>query len=176
MKDALLVGPILVVGAVLVNSLATASSRHESYRSEELVFMAFLFGLLYTWYRGKQTAAERLRALELGRELPGVVPSWPVGRVIATLGIGAPAVLVGLAWMANSSQQRDASAIWFTTSLLGVTTLVCGTILLLRLPASTIAGRQAVGRGSTTKPETDPDAFDVVGQRGSYGHYPEERS
>lgn len=177
MKDALLVGPILVVGGFLLNSLSWSNTRHERMREEELLFLGFLFLLLYAWYRGKQAVAARLRALELGRELADATPSaWPVGKVVATVGIGGPVALTGLILMVNSSPYRDPIAVWFTTAFLGTIGLICGTILMLKLAPATTAGRQSDRRLLPSKPITDPDAFDVVAQRGSNGLYPEERS
>jgi len=176
MKDALLVGPILVVGGFLLSSLSSADSRHESMRGEQMVFLGFLFLLLFTWYRGKQSAAERLRALELGRTLPDLGPVWSVGKVVATVAIGVPVALIGVIWTTSFSPYRDSPAIWITTAFLGMTTLICGTILVLKLAPASTAGLPGDRRPVLSKLPIDPDAFDVVAQRGSNGLYPEERS
>jgi len=176
MRDALLVGPILVVGGFLLDSLSRATSRHESMHAQELFFLGFLFVLLYAWYRGKQMAAERLRALELGRALPEPMAFWPAGKVVATVGVGGPVGLTALVWAVNSYPSRDPTSVWLAIALLGMTALVCGMIVLLKLPPAWSTGRPSDQHTLLSKPVTDPDAFDVVAQRGSNGPYPEERS
>jgi hypothetical protein len=176
MKDLALVGPILVVGGTLLVSVNWSTSHHNPNLTQELVFLAFLLGLLLAWHRGKQSAAERLKAIELGWDVSECLPSSSLNRSAVAVGIGTPVSLLGLASMASSSRPELASPIWVSASLLGMTTLICGTILLLRHPASSSTRESSRPRAIVLKTNADPDEFDVAGQRGSNGHPPEERS
>jgi hypothetical protein len=176
MKDLALVGPILVVGATLLVSVNWSTSQPNLSLTQELVFLAFLLGLLFAWHRGKQSAAERLKAIELGWDVSEGLPSSSLNRSAVAVGLGTPVSLVGLASMASSSRPELASPIWFSACLLGMTTLICGTILLLRHPAGSSPRESGRPRAIVVKTKADPDEFDVAGQRGSNGHPPEERS
>ena len=180
MKDVVLVAPILIAGGTFLISLADSSHHHRPYYVQELVFLAFLLGLLYAWHRGQRLAAERLRALELGWvPAEGFEPPRPERTLIAT-GAWTPVVLLGLASMAATTRPDLSPGIWVATILLGMTTLICGTILILTMTLrnSWTASRQGsrAPHRAGFKPMTDPDEFDVVGQRGSNGYSPEERA
>ncbi len=133
MKDLVLVGPILMVGGIFVVSTQSGNWHGPgSHFTLELAFLTFLFSLLFAWHRGKQAAAERLRAMELGWRQPerlGSLTDRPehgdrrdhdaVGPVRHRLAgkLVPPRPL-------NPDLER--------ASLLGMTILICGTILLLR--------------------------------------------
>lgn len=177
MKDIALVVPILIAGGtLLVSTQSTSWDNRHSDHTLELAFLAFLFGLLYAWHRGKQAAAERMRAMELGWSHSDPRPSAPIGRGTVTIGMMMPVCLLGVAWLASSSRPDLSTPIWSAASLLGMTTLVCGTILLLKLPSSSSPPERYQPRGVVLKSIADPDEFDVVGQRGSNGHPSETRS
>lgn len=173
MKDLVLVGPILMVGGIFVVSTQSGNWHGSgSHFTLELAFLTFLFSLLFAWHRGKQAAAERLRAMELGWRQPEGAASSPISRSTVTTGIMMPLGLLGIAWLASSSRPDLSTPIWSAASLLGMTTLICGTILLLRQPSllSSPSERRSEIRSGIVKANTDPDEFDVVSQRGSNGH------
>lgn len=172
MKDVAFVVPILIVGGTLLTSM---SKIHPSY-TQELLFLAFLFGLLFLWHRGKQASAERMKALELGWDLADGPYSSSPARNVAIVGMLMPVSLLGLACLASSSRPDLSGTIWFAASALGITTLICGTILLLRQSTLPSAPERHHQRGMVLKSHTDPDEFDVVSQRASNGHPSEVRS
>ncbi|SIO59026.1 hypothetical protein SAMN05444166_5899 [Singulisphaera sp. GP187] len=176
MKDVVLVVPILIAGATM---LAATQSRPwqatPGYHTPELAFLAFLFGLLFAWHRGKQSAVERMKAMDLGWNLAADSPASSPRRSVVGFVMLMPASLIGVAGLASSNQPNFSFPIWSAASLLGVTSLICGTILLLNQPASLSPLEPSRRRGVTSKPTVDPDEFDVVSQRGSNGHPSEAR-
>ncbi|AGA27508.1 hypothetical protein [Singulisphaera acidiphila] len=174
MKDVAFVVPILIVGGTL---LIKSMSKTDPFYTQELLFLAFLFGLLFLWHRGKQASAERMKALELGWDLADGPYSSSPARNVVIVGMLMPVSLLGLACLASSSRPDLSGMIWFAASVLGMTTLICGTILLLRQPALPAAPERNRQRGVVLKSHTaDPDEFDVVSQRASNGHPSEVRS
>ncbi|WP_406695152.1 hypothetical protein V5E97_29355 [Singulisphaera sp. Ch08] len=177
MKDIALVVPILIAGGTVLVSISSSSwnNGHPNH-TQNLAFLAFLFGLLYAWHRGKQAAAERMKALELGWSPPSFSSSSSIGRGTLTAGMFMPVSLLGVAWLASVSRPDLSTPIWSAASLLGMTTLICGTILLLRQPSLSSFPEPTRQRGVVLKSTADPDEFDVVSQRGSNGHPSETRT
>ena len=105
--------------------------------------------------------AERIRAIEMGRSLSGDQPWWTPERVGVVVGAGVPIGVFLIAWAAASGGPPTAAyAIWPSAGAVGVTALICGTVLASRLTSTpTVTDPQA-------KPAHDPDAFDVVARRG----------
>lgn len=160
LRDAVIVGPVLIAGAVSLMGAYEASWRNQSNLPFFLLFLAFLFGILLVWHRGKLRSAERSRHFE-----PDGGAGWVPARAVVAVGAGVPLGSLALAWLASVSNHTETSAIWGFASAVGITGLICGTYLLARVPGSLFSAhpRHAFDR----KPaEYDPDAFDVVGRRG----------
>lgn len=101
---------------------------------------------------------ERIRAIELGRVLPKDESWWSRGRISAMIGAGVPVIAMFLAWMASESM-GGREEVWITATVIGVTSVICGTRLATKLPAPDPMILNA-------KHDMDPDAYDVVSRRG----------
>jgi len=106
---------------------------------------------------------ERIKAMELGRELPGDRSGSPAAFA-AAIGAGVPILAMLFAWLASPQVYRSHSEqIWDWAALVGLAGLISGSILAARLALRSKAA--ATDQGSL-KPDYDPDAYDVVGRRG----------
>jgi hypothetical protein len=126
------------------------------------------------------THAERMKALELGQSMPDDAATARIKAVyraasrtddeeggtlarkcfttgfwvafwgfLAAAGHGSAGASPGVAYVIAAS-----------TGAIGVTAVICGTILAARVPA------EGTSRFAPTKPVTESDAFDVVSRRG----------
>jgi hypothetical protein len=86
------------------------------------------------------------------------------------VGTWVPLGLFAMAGLATLNRHPDNAVIWMSAAALGITVLVCGTFLMVRLPASAFHGSAPTHAANGTyaaKPEAeDPDAYDLVGRRG----------
>jgi hypothetical protein len=107
--------------------------------------------------------AERMKAMELGRTLPGDEPLSPAS-IATAIGAGVPLSSLVLAWLADlTSGGRSGEAVWVAAGAVALGGLICGTILAYRHFATR---PQPATYQEAPKPEYDPDAYDVVGRRG----------
>jgi hypothetical protein len=108
--------------------------------------------------------AERMRALEVGRTLPGDEPWWSPSKTIVAIGAGVPLGSFGLAWLTTvSTSARE--EIWIGSTLVGMTSVLCGSFLAAKEFAR--RGRaEAQALAAFEKPYLDADAYDVAGSRG----------
>lgn len=124
-----------------------------------LIIVPVALGCKHATRARELTHAERMRALELGRRLPQDQPWWTPARLGLAIGAGVPlAVFVCAAVATAAAGFQD--GIWIATLAVGLTAVVCGSIL---------AGRSALGgtgNERVDKPFVEEDAFDVVGARG----------
>lgn len=110
--------------------------------------------------------AERMKALELGLLPPGEVSRpWTPVRLAAAIGLWVPIAVFGGAFLAAMGGYREPGP-WWAAGAIGVAAVAGGTILLLRLPASTEPQRPDPIPRAPKLPVADPDAFDVAGRRG----------
>jgi hypothetical protein len=143
-----------------------------------IAVVAIVGGFLHHRRERLLTHAERMKALELGRDMPDDAAT---ARVRAAFGQSAgtgveegPASLPQKCystalWVAfwgflAASQggwvnHAIAIAIAASVGAIGVTAFICGTILAARAPAAPAVNR-------ATKDHVDADAFDVVSRRG----------
>jgi len=105
---------------------------------------------------------ERMRALELGRPLPGT-DKWPAIAAIA-LGAGMPVGVFLCTWMAVLTAHAD-DGIFVAATVVSLGGVWGGTTALKRLLASRELPAEAPYQANG-KPAHDPDAYDVVGRRG----------
>ncbi len=87
------------------------------------------------------------------------------------IGAGVPLGVFAIAWLATSSAPVSHDSIWYAAALVASVVLICGTVVLTRLPASLITARSAPSLRGTRLPDhkpamSDPDALDVVGRHG----------
>jgi hypothetical protein len=144
-----------------------------------LGLVALVGGFLHTRRGRLLLHEERMKALELGRELPNDVKSAGNEAAYAAGsrgGEGEPQSLarkcfstafwVGLVGFLFASQGAWANqgiaiaiAIAASAGTIGVTAMICGTILAMRTPPGPAPG-------ATTKDLIESDAYDVVSRRG----------
>lgn len=104
---------------------------------------------------------ERLRALETGH---GLTQDKGVSSGVS-IAVGAPAAVFGIAFVASLANQSAVPFVWPMAGAVGITAVICGTILAYRQP---VPGRSDVTMTtrSEKQPICDPDTFDVAGRRG----------
>jgi hypothetical protein len=112
--------------------------------------------------------AERLKALEMGRSLPGD-PMHPGSYRSAGMGIGVwvpiAALVLALAASITSNGSETAVAFaWVSAGSVGVTGVICGTILALRGP---IREDESNAPYFPAKPSSEDVEFDIVSRRGA---------
>jgi hypothetical protein len=108
---------------------------------------------------------ERMKALELGRSLPGDEPWSSPARISLAIAAGVPIGVFFCAWMATQATgfKQD---IWMTSMVTSMTAVISGSILAGK-HFTQRAAAEAAAQAAYGKPEMhDADAFDVVGSRG----------
>ncbi|MFO0890279.1 MAG: hypothetical protein U0790_14200 [Isosphaeraceae bacterium] len=107
---------------------------------------------------------ERMRALDLGRPLPGDVSWLSPLRIGFLIGLLVPVAAMGCACLATISTGYHPD-LWQAAGIVSVFGVVCGTVIV-----SMAAGRQAqagqAGAALARKPAIEEDAYDVVSARG----------
>lgn len=111
--------------------------------------------------------AERLKALEMGRPFPGdPAPDSSLKGAGAKIGVLVPICVFGIALAAttssNSSEAADV-AIWVSAGCVGVTGLICGTVLTFREAMQTGRGDRCF---SPSKHSFEESEIDTVSRRG----------
>jgi hypothetical protein len=127
-------------------------------------YMAVYLGIRHDRQKRELEHKERMRALELGRRLPGDGPWLSPGRVGFLISVVVPTVAFGCAWLATreAGYQED---IWKTAAMVGVMSVFCGSLLagvgLMRHGQDQFSAVRDMD-----KPAVDEDAYDVVSARG----------
>jgi hypothetical protein len=136
-------------------------------------------GLLHNRRERLLTHQERMKALELGRDLPDDSAIGRLKAVVAAGSSGGAGEGASLAlkcfstafWVAFWGFIAASQGVWINTGLaiaiviacatgaISVTSMICGTILAFREGASS-------SEVTTAKPFIESDAFDVVSHRG----------
>ena len=131
-----------------------------------MVIVPTALGIKHARFLREVEHAERMRAMELGRDL-AEDESWTPAGIAVSIGAGVPIVSMLIAWMATRSfniVDAPIETIWKMAGMVGLGGVICGTILasqqIMRRekPASVASFEE--------KPAFDPEAFDVVGRRG----------
>jgi hypothetical protein len=139
-----------------------------------LIVLASLFGALiviglpvwlgvnYARRERELQHTERMKALELGRSLPGDATPWTTAKAAGTaIGISVPISVTFIGLMASGAG-AEAAAVWPAVGSIGVAAVICGTILATPKPSAP----RPEDVDHFAKPIHDPDAYDVVGRRG----------
>jgi len=109
--------------------------------------------------------AERLRALETGRPMPGETVSHNATGATG-VGVWVPICVFGIALAATQgsvdSRAADVAA-WISAGCVGVTGVICGTVLTLH---NAMREGRATDQTSPAKPHFEEADIDTVGRRG----------
>src|SRR4051794_20167445 len=96
-----------------------------------VVLVPVILGIRYAKRERELEHAERIRALELGRTLPGDEPWWSLPRISVAIGVGVPASVFFCAWQASQGQ-ADPKVAWIAAGIVGPTAAGCGSAPLAR--------------------------------------------
>ncbi|RUL82339.1 hypothetical protein [Tautonia sociabilis] len=116
-----------------------------------------VLGIRAQRHKQEMEHAERIRAIECGRPIPGEAGWWTPGRTAGTIGVGVPAAVFGIAFVASSADSSAAPFIWPSAGAVGVAAVICGTVLAARTPAP-----RPTPPDPRAKPDVDPDAYDAA--------------
>lgn len=129
-----------------------------------IAYVAVYFGLRQEKLKRELEHKERMKALEMGRSLPGDSP-WlsplRVGFLIATV---VPIGVFGLAFL-TSRGIGFRTDIWQVTGVVSVFALACGSVVAC-LAFAKKASSEVLDPGLVMKPPFGEDAYDVVSSRG----------
>ena len=120
--------------------------------------------LFFKHLRRKQELAhlERIRAMELGRPLPGEVSRWTPARLGLLIAGGIPlATLSALVTATTETPGGSHESMWIVGGMIAIAAVISGSSLAARsfTPAPPAVDPHA-------KPVSGPEAFDFAGNRG----------
>lgn len=133
------------------------------------------FAMRHARFERQLLHTERMKAMELGLPFPDTTAKSEdtestAARPWTLIGVWVPLAVFGATLGAALWDGVSISpGVWFAAGCIGVTGIICCTILLLRLPASIVADRMpgtSSAKAPNPKPMLDPDAFDTAGRRG----------
>lgn len=129
-----------------------------------IIIVPTAMGIKYAQRVREIEHTERMRALELGRTMPGDEPWSSPARISLSIGAGVPVSVFGLAWLATQAvgyQER----IWMGATMVGLGSVICGSMLAAK-HFTLRAEAESLAANTNAKPVMDADAFDVVASRG----------
>ena len=126
-------------------------------------YLAIYLGIRHDKYKRELEHKERMRALELGRSLPGDAAWLSPMRLALMIAGGVP---VGIFACASTATVKVGfqTDLWIATGMVGLASVVCGSLL-----AGLASTRTHKGQHQTElahKAEFPEDAYDVVSSRG----------
>jgi hypothetical protein len=127
-----------------------------------IAYFAIHKGIRLEWMKREYSHLERMKALELGRSLPGDGP-WltplKLGFLIATV---VPIGVFAFSCLATA-QGGFHQDIWTVAGMVGVFAVVCGSVPVMIQARS---GQESLPALQVEKPPVEDDAYDVVSARG----------
>ena len=120
--------------------------------------------LKYARYERELEHKERMRALELGRRMPGEEPWVTPGRISLAIGAVVPVGVFFFAWMADQAGGHQ-DEVWVGVTMVAITSVLCGSMLAAKHFNQQARTNVYANVSSPGKPMMDADAFDVVGAR-----------
>jgi hypothetical protein len=122
--------------------------------------------LVFKFFKYKRECEhlERMKALEVGRTLPGDEPWWSPSRTSVAIGAGVPVGVFGWAWLASVSSHAH-EEVRVMAGMVGVASVICGSILAAKESARRHQAEAAL-QSAFEKSYIDADAYDVAGRRG----------
>lgn len=129
-----------------------------------IAYLAVYLGIRSERRKRELEHIERMRALELGRRLPGEGPWLSPLRLGFLIAVVVPICLFGIAWLATRAAGYHED-IWTAAGYASFMALPCGAGLAALGGARPERERAATDAGPS-KPRLEEDAYDVVSTRG----------
>jgi len=128
-----------------------------------IAYFAIHLGIRHDRYKRELEHKERMRALELGRSLPGDLAWLSPARLSLLIAAGVP---IGIFACASTATVKVGfhTDVWIASAMVGLASVVCGTVLAALSSARTDQARHQAELAP--KPEVSEDAYDVVSSRG----------
>jgi len=126
-------------------------------------YLAIYLGIRHDKYKRELEHKERMRALELGRSLPGDAPWLSPVKLGLLLCVGVPISIFAFASFATV-QVGFHQDFWIAAGMVGLGSVICGSLLSGLSFARTDRTHQLTEYAP--KPELAEDAYDVVSSRG----------
>ncbi len=117
-------------------------------------------GLRHERWKRQLEHTERMRALEMGRALPGDESWWTPPKVGLMIAAGVPVGTFFFAALATGAAGFQ-EGIWIPTMTVSLAAVIGGSIVAARAPQTATGSAQDVH-----KPVLEEDAYDVVSARG----------
>ena len=109
---------------------------------------------------------ERIKALEVGRSLPGDESWWTPSRIAVAVGAGVPlGVILGPLGAVSSGTVPPDPFLWCAAGAIGVAGVICGSIQAIWIPPAPQPQPPST-RAQAKAPFDHDDAFDVAARRG----------
>jgi hypothetical protein len=118
-------------------------------------------GLKHDRWKRQLEHEERMKALELGRSMPGDESWWSPARIGLMIAAGVPIGTFFCAMMATGAAGFQ-EGVWIPTAVVSLAAVLCGSMVAGHAHGG---GAQAVDRAAY-KPAVEDDAYDVVSARG----------
>jgi hypothetical protein len=128
-----------------------------------IAYFAIHLGIRHDRYKRELEHKERMRALELGRSLPGDAAWLSPATLALMIAGGVPIGIFACASVATVQAGFHAD-VWIAAAIAGLGSVVCGTVLAALSSARTDRAHQPAELA--LKPEIADDAYDVVSARG----------
>ncbi len=127
-------------------------------------YMAVFLGVRSERRKRELEHTERMRALELGRSLPGDGPWLSPDRLGFLIAVVVPLVAFGFAWLATWEAGYHEN-IWTAAGMVSFMAVPCGAGLIA-FGLSRLGQPRSTAEAEPSKPSLDEDAYDVVSTRG----------
>jgi hypothetical protein len=137
--------PAIVLFAILVPSIGIP------------VFL----GLRHERWKRSLEHEERMRALELGRPLPGDESWWSQARIGLMIAAGVPIGVFFMATLATGAAGFQ-EGIWIPAAVVSLAAVLCGSMVAGHSPGTDPKSVEQ----AAYKPAVEEDAYDVVSARG----------
>ncbi len=130
-----------------------------------VVLVPTVLGIRYARQEREFEHRERMKALEMGRTLPGDESWWSLPRIGMLIAVIVPVVSFIAAYQATTVWD-DPRPAWVAATMVGVASVICGSGLAAYHFVRRDRMAEQVAELHAFKPPIDADAYDVVSRRG----------
>ncbi len=127
-----------------------------------IAYLAIHLGIRQERFKRELEHKERMRAMELGRDLPGDKSRLSPLRIGFLTSLIVPVSTMTFAWLSTIRVGYNGE-IWRFSAAVSLAAVICGTVIVC---LSVTRNLEPVGDPLAHKPETEEDAYDVVSARG----------